>query len=315
MKGAAQFFLDTLVEHPEKKWLVTAPSNSPENWYKAEGNPKIWDREKYSRGESTTICAGATMDMQILSYLFGACAEASEILNIERSFRREVQNTREKLAPMQIGKHGQLQEWLEDWDDPEDSHRHVSHLWGLYPGNLITLEGTPELAAAAKTSLLHRGDGGTGWAMAWKLNLWARLRDPEHVAAILNNLFSLEGEHFARGGYRGGLLPNLMVNHPPYQIDGNFGGTAGIAEMLLQSHTGIIHLLPSIPGYLKKGMVTGLRARGGFEVDITWEDASLTRVVIRSQNGNPCKIRYQDVVVSYTTQPGMILELNGKLGK
>jgi alpha-L-fucosidase 2 len=315
MKGAAQFFLDTLVQHPEKKWLVTAPSHSPENWYKAEGNPKNWDREKYSRGEITTICAGATMDMQILSYLFDACAEASEILNIEHSFRREVLKTKEKLAPMQIGKHGQLQEWLEDWDDPDDTHRHVSHLWGLYPGNLITLERTPKLAAAAKTSLLHRGDGGTGWAMAWKLNLWARLREPAHVKAILDNLFSLEGEHFARGGYRGGVLPNLMINHPPYQIDGNFGGTAGIAEMLVQSHEGTIHLLPAVPGNLTKGAVSGLRARGGFEVDMTWEDSTLTQVVIRSQNGNPCKVRYKDVIVEYATQPGIVLELNGKLEK
>jgi alpha-L-fucosidase 2 len=298
LKGAARFFLETLVEEPGHRWLVTSPSMSPEN--------------AHHRGVSITM--GPTIDNAILRDLFDACLTSAQLLGTDADFAARVRATRDRLPPFQIGAQGQLQEWLQDWDAgaPDQQHRHVSHLYGFYPSNQITLRGTPKLAAAVKRSLETRGDISTGWAIAWRLNLWARLQDAERTYKILGVLLGPERTY-----------PNLFDAHPPFQIDGNFGGTAAIGEMLLQSHVPLaaapsgapafeIELLPALPKAWPTGHITGLRARGGFEVDLVWRDGRLTSATLRTANGGTTQLRYGDATRAVTLPAGGSLTWDGR---
>jgi len=288
MRGACEFFLDTLVEEPTHHWLVTCPSLSPEN----------------THAKDAAICAGPTMDLEILRDLFTNTVNAAEILGRDVDLQKQLADERARLAPMQIGKEGQLQEWLDDWDmEAKDlHHRHVSHCYGLFPSGQIDVRTIPEFAAAVKKSLEIRGDKATGWATAWRINLWARLHEGDHAYEIFKFLLSPERTY-----------PDMFDAHPPFQIDGNFGGASGLIEMVLQSQNGVMELLPALPHELANGSVRGLCARGGFVVDMSWKDGKLITTSIHSLTGGKCDVRYGEIMKEFKFEPGETRRFNARL--
>jgi alpha-L-fucosidase 2 len=296
MKGAARFYADFLVPDPATGWLVSSPSNSPENG---------------------GLVSGPTMDHQIIKSLFKACIEASGILNIDKTFADTLKQLLPAIAPYKIGRFGQLQEWMTDIDDPDNKHRHISHLWGVYPGNEINWKETPDLMEAAKTSLIARGDEGTGWSLAWKINFWARFKDGNHAWKMVQMLLRPQGQSSGQatggGSSGGGSYPNLFDAHPPFQIDGNFGGAAGIVEMLLQSHLGEIDILPALPEGIPNGHIKGISARGGFELEYSWSRGTLQSVKVISNAGYPLSINYKDKSFTYPTKKGEVFHFDGNL--
>jgi alpha-L-fucosidase 2 len=288
LKGSAQFFLETLVEEPSHRWLVTSPSLSPEN----------------AHPYGASLVMGPTMDQQILRDLFRSVTAAARELGVDHALQAKWTATRARLAPMRVGSAGQLQEWVEDWDmmAPEIDHRHVSHLYGLFPGRDIDVRRTPTLAAAARRSLEIRGDHATGWATAWRINLWARLGDGNHAHDILKFLLSPERTY-----------PNVFDAHPPFQIDGNFGGASGMVQMLVQCDEDEIRLLPALPAAWPAGRVAGLRARGGFEIDMSWKNGALERASVRSLVGSPLRLRRGETLRTFNrTVRGAVSVFSGE---
>jgi alpha-L-fucosidase 2 len=263
-----------LQEEPEKKWLVVSPSISPENTYQG----------------GVGVSAGTTMDNQLVFDLFNNIINASKVLETDKNFADSVAVALKRLPPMQIGQYSQLQEWLHDWDKPNDKHRHISHLYGLFPSGQLSPLRTPELVEAAKNTLISRGDVSTGWSMGWKVNWWARLLDGNKAFKLIKD--QLRPAPMESKGESGGTYPNLFDAHPPFQIDGNFGCTAGISEMLLQSYDGVVHLLPALPDEWEKGNVAGLKAQGGFEIgEMKWDKGKITSVTIKSNLGGNLRLR------------------------
>ncbi len=296
MKSAAEFLLEWLVED-EKGRLVTPVSTSPENEF-------VYTEPGSGARKRAAVSQGSTMDIAIIRELFTNCVEASRILRVDAAFRQILEEKTTRLLPYQVGAKGQLQEWSVDFEEAEPEHRHVSHLYGLHPGNQITRRMTPELFQAARRTLELRGDKATGWSIGWKMNLWARLEDGDHAYLLLRNLLGPDRTY-----------PNLLDAHPPFQIDGNFGATAAIAEMLLQSHAGELHLLPALPGAWSHGKVTGLCARGGFTLDLEWDRGRLTGARLRSTLGRTATVRYGEKTVRIKTKAGGVYELNGLAGE
>jgi alpha-L-fucosidase 2 len=300
LKGSAQFFLGMLVKEPKYGWLVTAPTTSPENAFLMPGVKK-----------PVNICMGSTMDNQLIRELFGNTIQASKTLGIDADFAQQLADAAAQLPPNRIGSDGRLMEWLEEYKEQDPHHRHTSHLYGLHPGNQITPEGTPGLAAAARKSLEARGDGGTGWSRAWKINFWARLHDGNHAFTLLKNLLDPVYDVDFNYANKGGTYPNLFCAHPPFQMDGNWGGCAGIAEMFLQSHAGFIHIIPALPDQFSEGSFSGLRVRGGGIVSAEWKEKKLVNASLTAENSGAFKIKIPEYVKGFiTTIDGKKVKMN-----